>query len=358
MENGVVNIINNMDKSRFSNIICSLTTSDDYQYRISSDRRNIYNINKRDGNDITVPFKIASIIKKNQIDIVHARGWPTYLEGLLAAKLMCWRVKFIYSYHGRTIDDVQYIPKRRLKIQKYLSFFADCIMTLSNEMASEYASMIGINSENIKVIYNGVETDKFSGTNVELESLREELSIKKDDYVVGFVGRIDPVKDLQTLIDAIFIVKADINNIKLIIVGDGSEMAKLQNYLIGNGMMNNVIFTGQRDDIGSCLSIMNIYVQPSLYEGMSNTIVEAMAGEKTVLATNVGGTPELINHEVDGILFSPGKPEKLAQHILDLYQNPDKAHSLANKAYRKVIEKFSMFAMIENYEKLYTTLLT
>jgi len=358
LENGVVNLANFMERKRFSNIICSLTSSDEYQYRINSDRRFIYNLNKKDGNDVSVPFKIASIIKKEQIDIVHARGWPTYFEGILATKLMCRRVKFIFGYHGRTIEDVQYIPKRRLKAQKFMSFFDDCIMTLSDEMASEYARMIDINRDKIKVIYNGVDTDKLRATDVELESLREEFNIKKDDYVVGFIGRIDPVKDLQTLIDAIFIAKANISNIKLIIVGDGSERTKLQNYVNSNGMMNNVIFTGQRDDIGACLSIMNIYVQPSLYEGMSNTIVEAMASGKVVIATNVGGTPELIDHEENGILFTPGKPEELESHIQNLYLNPDKAHSLANKAYHKATKDFSISSMIENYEKLYTTLLT
>lgn len=358
LENGVVNLTNFMDQEKFSNIICSLTCPDEYQYRINPERRNVYSLNKRDGNDFTLPFKIASIIKKEHIDIVHSRGWVAYVEGILAAKLICRQVKFVFSYHGRTMEDVQYIPKRRLRAQRILSFFVDGIMTLSEEMAKEYASLININRDKIRVLYNGVDTEKFTSTKIESDRLRKELNIEKDDYVVGFVGRINPVKDIQTLLDAAPIVKKHIRKLKFVIVGEGDDRSRLQNYVSRNGMVNNVIFAGQRDDIADCLNIMDLYVQPSLYEGMSNTIVEAMATGRTVLATNVGGTPELIKHEVDGILFTPGNPEELAEYIKYLYDNPEKAYSLANNAYRKVIKQFSIPTMVKNYENLYTSLLT
>jgi glycosyltransferase involved in cell wall biosynthesis len=347
-----------MDQNRFSNILCSLTTPDEYQYRINPERRHIYNLNKKQGNDFTLPFKIASIIKKEHIDIVHSRGWPAYMEGILAAKLMCRQVKFVFSYHGRTIDDVQYIPKRRLKTQRILSFFVDCIMTLSEEMAKEYASLININGNVIRVIHNGVDTDKFTIKKKRSDRLRKELNIENDDYVIGFVGRINPVKDLQTLIDSVSIAKTYINSIKLIIVGEGDERPRLQDYVSRNGLENKVIFTGQRDDIADCLSIMDLYIQPSLYEGMSNTIVEAMATRRTVLATNVGGTPELLEHEVDGILFTPGNPEELADYIKYFYDNPEKAYSLANNAYTKAIKQFSIPTMVKNYENLYMGLVS
>lgn len=357
MENGTVNLVNFMERKKFANIICSLTPPDGYQYRINSERRITYNLNKKDGNDISVPFKIASIIKKEHVDIVHSRGWPTYLEGFLPAKLMCGHVKFIFSYHGKRIEDVPHIPKRRLYTERFLSFFVDCIMTLSGQMANEYASMINIKREKIKVIYNGVDIDKFRLTNAESNSLRKELNIEKDDYVIGFVGRVDPVKDIQTLINAVSIAKTHIQNIKLIIVGDGNERAKLQESVNRKKMENNVIFTGQRDDIPDCLSIMNLYVQPSLYEGMSNTIIEAMANGKVVVATEVGGTPELIEHEVDGLLFHPGSSEELAKYIIDLYKNPEKACILSDRACKKVKKQFSMSSMIKNYENLYMNLL-
>jgi sugar transferase (PEP-CTERM/EpsH1 system associated) len=356
MENGVVNLVNGMEYDRFSSIICSLTTSDEYQSRVIFERRNIYNLKKKDGNDLTIPFKIAAVIRKENIDIVHSRGWGTYLEGIVAAKLLCRKIKFIFSFHGKTIHELQHMPERRLRAQKFMSFFTDIILTLSEQMAQDYASMINITREKIRVIYNGVDTDMFTSDKCVPDKLKKELKIGENDFVVGFVGRIDPVKDIKTLIDAVYLVRPTIENIKIVIVGEGSEKKALEDYAINKGMGDCLIFTGQRDDIPAFLNMMDIYVQPSLYEGMSNTIIEAMACGCAVIATNAGGNSELIEHDKDGILFKPGNADELSGYIRRLYKDPIKRNSLAERSCEKAKGQFSLSSMVRNYENLYMDL--
>jgi sugar transferase (PEP-CTERM/EpsH1 system associated) len=357
MENGVVNLINRMEYERFSNVICSLTTSDEYQNRIISGRKKLYNLNKKEGNDFSIPFKIAEIIRKENIDIVHSRGWGTYFEGIVAAKLLCRKIKFIFSFHGKTIQELHHTPERRLRAQKMMSVFTDIILTLSDQMAQDYASMVNIAREKISFIYNGVDTDIFTSDTSGRHKLEREFNIGEDDFVIGFVGRVDPVKDIKTLIDAAYLLTPTIKNIKILIVGEGSEKKVLEDYAVNKGIGNCVIFTGQRDDIPAFLNMMEIYVQPSLYEGMSNTIIEAMACKCVVIATNAGGNPELIEHDKDGILFKPGNADDLSAYMQQLYNDPIKRNSLAERAYEKAKKRFSLESMIKNYENLYMSLM-
>jgi len=357
MENGVVNLINRMEYERFSNVICSLTTSDEYQNRIISKRKKIYNLNKKEGNDFSIPFKIAEIIRKEDIDIVHSRGWGTYFEGIVAAKLLCRKIKFIFSFHGKTIQELQHVPERRLRAQKMMSAFTDSILTLSDQMAQDYASMVNMAREKIGFIYNGVDTNVFTPDKSGQDKLKREFNIGEEDFVIGFVGRVDPVKDVKTLIDAAYLVAPTIKNMKIVIVGEGSEKRVLEDYAVNRGIGNCVIFTGQRDDIPAFLNIMEIYIQPSLYEGMSNTIVEAMACRCAVIATNAGGNPELIEHEKDGILFTPGDAHDLSGYIQQLYNDPLKRNSLAGRACEKAKGQFSLESMVKNYENLYMSLM-
>lgn len=356
MENGVVNLVNGMEYDRFLNVICSLTTSDEYQNRIIFERRNIYNLKKKDGNDLTIPFKIAAVIRKENIDIVHSRGWGTYLEGIVAAKLLCKKIKFVFSFHGKTIQELQHMPERRLFAQKLMSVFTDSILTLSEQMAQDYASMINITRERIRVIYNGVDTDIFTSDRSGSAKLKRDLNIGENDFVVGFVGRIDPVKDIKTLIDAVYLVRPTIKNIKIVIIGEGSEKKILEDYVMNKGMGDCVIFTGQRDDIPAFLNMMDIYAQSSLYEGMSNTIIEAMACRCAVIATNAGGNPELIKHGIDGILFQPRNADELSGYIQQLYKDSIKRNFLAERAYEKAKGQFSLASMVRSYEKLYMSL--
>jgi len=357
MENGVVNLVNKMEYGKFSNVICSLTTSDEYQKRIISERRKIYNLNKKEGNDFSIPFKIAEIIKKEDIDIVHSRGWGTYVEGIVAAKLLCRKIKFIFSFHGKTVGELQHIPERRLRAQKMMSVFTDIILTLSDQMARDYASMVNVAREKIGFIYNGVDTDIFTSDKSGQNKLKREFNIGKEAFVIGFVGRVDPVKDLKTLLDAAYLVKQNMKNIKIVIAGEGSEKKALEDYAVKKGIGNHVIFTGQRNDIPDLLNMMEIYVQPSLYEGMSNTIMEAMACRCAIIATNAGGNPELIEHDKDGILFKPGNAKDLSSYIIRLHNDPLKRNSLAERAYEKAKEQFSLESMVRNYENLYMGLM-
>jgi glycosyltransferase involved in cell wall biosynthesis len=173
------------------------------------------------------------------------------------------------------------------------------------------------------------------------------------------VGRLDPVKNLDGLFMA-FKRSIDLfsdKKARLLVVGDGQELPRLKDLSKALGLEKQVYFSGMRNDVGFCLSAMDVYVQPSFYEGHSNTILEAMASGIPVISTHVGGTPEIVTHGDSGFLFKPGDTEEIAMAIAELRNNSDKRGIMAEKGRQKVKDLFSVDTMVKNYIGLFDELL-
>lgn len=316
-------------------------------------------LNKKHGNDPGAILRLANIIKEKDVHIVHAQGWATYVEGLTATKLMN-RVgrKFVYAFHGKTMNDVLYgVPLRRRVVQNVISRFDDAIVAPSNHMASDYASEMKIPRSLIRVIHNGIDLSCYDGGTH--KNARKVLGIEDNAFVVGFVGRLDPVKNLDGLLMA-FKRSIDLfsdKKARLLVVGDGQELQRLKDLSKTLELEKQVYFSGMRNDVGFCLSAMDVYVQPSFYEGHSNTILEAMASGLPVISTHVGGTPEIVTHGDSGFLFKPGDTEEIAMAIAELRNNSDKRGIMAEKGRQKVKDLFSVDTMVKNYIGLFDELL-
>ncbi len=318
-------------------------------------------LEKKPGNDIGAVLRLSKIIKERDIHIVHAQGWATYVEGFLATRMATGvSRKFIYAFHGKTMDDViNGIPFRRRVMQRIISRFDDAIVAPSEHMANDYASEMQIPRSLIRVIYNGIDLKCYSGNR---GSVRKNMGIKDNAFVVGYVGRLDPVKNLDVLLKAfkrsleISPLSENSDMATLLVVGDGPELLRLKDFSKRLDIDNKIIFTGMRPDVGSCLSAMDVFVQPSFYEGHSNTILEAMASGLPVISTLVGGTPEIITHGETGFLFQPSDMEKIAVTIGLLYQNPDIRMKTAENGRLKVRAMFSVENMVKKYIALFDEL--
>ena len=343
------------------NIVCSFTEPNESFIKNNDNGQKVISLGKSSGNDFTIVNKLRTVIEENKIDIVHAQGWATYIEGLLATKFFAKKkCKFIFAFHGKTINDLQKgIPWRRRVAQKYAGIFSDRIITPSRAMASDYAETFNISKSKIQIIYNGIDIKKFS---VKPENSKEKIGIGKDEFVVGFVGRLDPVKNVSGLIQSFYkfiqkIPRQYLDKTLLLIVGDGEEKEKLTTLVSKLGISGNVIFYGQTSEIPLCLAAMDVYVQPSLYEGQSNTIIEAMAASLPVISTNVGGTHEIIENEVDGLLFNPNDYLGIANAILRFYNNQLFKKQISENANRKSSSMFDVVNMVSGYEKLFHDIL-
>lgn len=357
LENGIVNLINLMNKDLFSHSICCMTNSGVFADRIRRDDVKIFELHKKSGNDFTLPIKMKQIFTKENVHIVHARGWGTYLESLIASKLTRSVKGCVFGFHGKTFEDLNVENKRRARIQRILSLFTDKILTLSQSMKLDYSQAVGINEDKISVIWNGVDLSRFA-VNVDRTLERLKLGFSANNFIIGCVARIDPVKDIGTLLKAFSLASKKYTNLKLLIVGDGSSLPLLKRDADYMGLNDTVVFTGIRDDVPVLLKIMDLYVQPSLYEGVSNTILEAMASGLPVVATNVGGNPEIVIDNATGLLIPPGNAEILKDTILSFYNDPEKIKKFGSAGLNRAQTEFSMERMIDSYEKFYKTLVS
>jgi len=355
MENVLINLINKMNESKYNHFICCYNADDNFIQRLSRTDTDITILKKRKGNDLTIPFKIAKICNRKQIDIIHARGWTMYAEGLLASKISPSVKGFIYGFHGKTFEDVLNKKRRRMFMEWFLARFTARIVTLSEGMRDDYASSVYIRKKRITVINNGIDIQKFS-KKIDKNKIRKKFGISPEEIVLGCVARLDPVKDLITLLKGYKMAQKCKADISLLIVGDGPCMDQIKKISCKFKLKNKIIFTGMRNNIPELLQLMDVYVQTSLYEGMSNTILEAMAAGLPVIATSVGGNNEIVIHKKTGLLIPPKEPGALSKAINCLYVDPEKRKEYGKQGHLKVKHSFSIKKMVTNYQYLYDNL--
>lgn len=344
-----------------SNFVCSFQEPCDLSRQLGRKEAGFRCLNKGEGNDLRTIAALARLIDEESIDVVHAQGWGTFIEGLIASKLRTIRgPAFIYAFHGKTMDDVAYgVPLRRRLAQRIAHLWTDACIAPANHMADEYSRTVGVRRSRIELIHNGIDMSRFGR---ELHgNARASLGLTPDDFVVGFVGRLDPVKNIQGILEIFIHIRAclggDKARARLILVGEGSARKDAERTVASRGLQECVVFAGLRADVAKCMAALDVYLQPSFYEGLSITILEAMATGIPVVSTAVGGTPEIISHGVNGLLYRPDEPGKMAEAIVNLYRDPFFCADLGRRGREHVRGLFSVTKMVEKYENLYRRVL-
>jgi glycosyltransferase involved in cell wall biosynthesis len=206
--------------------------------------------------------------------------------------------------------------------------------------------------EKFTVIHSGVDLSRFSGVAGDISKVRQEMNLPEDAFVVGTTGRLTAVKGHIHLLQAAAGILNHSNNIYFVLLGDGERRDDLRKYADQEVIAGNVRFLGWRSDVASALSAFDVFVFPSLNEGMGKAIVEAMAMGKPVIASDVGGIPDLVVHGANGLLVPPADSEALVHAVLDLYENPDKRKKMG-EAGRQMAAEYGIDAMLRKIEELY-----
>lgn len=348
LENGVVNVVNHLSTDQFSSSICCLKQAGEFAGRINPGVP-IVEMDWKSGNDPALPFRLAGLFRKTRPDIVHTRNAESFFYGFLGAKLAGVQC-VIHSEHGRTFND----RAIRFRVQRWFSAHTQAVFSVSKQLRDELVSRIGIPYQSIQVLYNGVDLERFGCG--DRTTARQKLNLKDADIVIGSVGRLVPVKNYPLLLAAIAALAR--KDIVVLLVGEGPERSALESLGKALGLENQVRFLGHRDDVTSLLAAMDVFVLPSLSEGMSNTLLEAMASGVACVASAVGGNPELISHGSDGFVFASDDTAALTAHLQNLCSDADLRKKLGDAARARMVREFSIQAMIERYETLYRTTLT
>ncbi len=344
LENGLVNLINHIPEDRYRHaIVCLNGYSESFRSRINKPVE-IHDMRKREGQDIGMHFRLWKLFRKLSPEIVHTRNLAT-LEAAVPAMLAGARIR-IHGEHGFDMGDLDGTSRKHQFIRRLYSPFVSRYIPLSRHLEHYLESKIGISGKRITQIYNGVDAAKFHPE-------------KKEDgkVVIGTVGRMQSVKDQITLVKA-FIRLLEIapqlrERVRLLIVGDGPLRKEAISMLEASNCSDLADLPGARNDVPELMRKMDLFVLPSLAEGISNTILEAMATGLPVIATKVGGNPELVEEGVTGTLVPPSDPEATAQSMLTYLAEPDLLARQSAAARCRIEEKFSLESMVRAYMKVY-----
>ena len=349
LENGVVNLINSLQSDQYTHSIVTLKGHNaDFAERIKTANVQFYNLAKKNGNDLGIFWRMNQLLKQLQPDILHTRNTAT-LELQLVA---WWRgVKLrIHGEHGWDVNDMhgQNLTYRRLR--KLLKPFVHQYIALSKEARDYLLNIIKVKPERLNHICNGVDKTKFSP---------KELMNPTSPFIIGCVGRLEEVKNHVLLAEAFVIASQRTQgkvNVQLHLIGEGSCRDKVETLLAQGGCTDTTWLAGNRGDVAELMMNFDVFVLPSLAEGISNTILEAMACGLPVIATNVGGNVELVQHDESGYLVSVSSAEDMAQRILSYINAPDLKAQHGKQGRMLVEQKFSIQAMTKAYDSLYRSI--
>jgi len=350
----IFSLIKSYNKELFNPIFCCLGNKEKIAEKLEQHGIEVITLNRTNYNRLS--FKIIkelyTIIKNKNIHILRTHRYRSNLYGRIAGWLAGVPV-IISSVHDNYRSDKKI--ERRL-INKFLSKITDKIVAVSESIKKDIIKYDKIDPSKIEVIKNGVDTLIFRPQSKDYELLKS-LGINNDEIVIGFVGRIVPAKGLEYLLEAFSYVKKELNNIKLLIVGDGAILRNLKNYSIELGISEYTIFTGERQDIQKILPCIDIFVMPSIAEGLPNALLEAMASGKPIVTTKIGGIPEIIKDRFNGLIIPDKNSEILAKAIKELITDKDLSEKLGKNARYFIIENYSIEAITKKWEDLYFSIL-
>lgn len=301
--------------------------------------------------------KLTDLVNDNKINIVHSMGSRADFFARMACRNM-YDVKNI-STIAMLVEgyDVNLFRKAFYKLADcYSSKFVSHFIAVSNALKTKLILKRKIPLKKISVIYNGVELDKYNPEREDLEGLRQSLGIDDDCIVVGSIGRLVYQKGFQYFIEAADIIGNN-NKTRFIIVGEGPEEKNLKARVKASTISDVFMFTGQRFDIPQILKICDIFVLPSILEGLPRVVIEAMAMAKPIVATDISGVREQLSHNHDGLIVPPKNPQALAEAITHLIDDKNKANELGKKARSSAELKFDLKQTVRNMERLYQNLL-
>ncbi|SEQ88626.1 sugar transferase, PEP-CTERM/EpsH1 system associated [Nitrosomonas sp. Nm51] len=359
LENGLVNLINTIPSSRYRHAIICLEDYTDFRNRIIRNDIEIISLNKREGYDLKLYLKLFTVLRKLKPDIIHTRNLAA-LEAQIIA-VAAGIKKRIHSEHGRDISDLKGENFKYNMLRRVVYPFVGHFITVSQDLESWLTRLLGISPERISQIYNGVDHDRFSPGLSSYCRFSPEGFFTEGAFIIGSVGRMEAVKDYPNLVRAFLLILEKFpearNRMRLMIVGDGSTRKECTRLVRKAGASNIVWFPGERSDIPEFMRMMDLFVLPSLAEGISNTILEAMSSGLPIVATRVGGNVELVEDTRTGRLVASGSTTELADAILDYFTAPGLALEHGRSARQKIETNFSITTMINKYLDVYDQVL-
>lgn len=333
--------------ARIDSVVCCLDEPGAWAAELEAMQVPVISLGRAPGFQPQLVGRLARILKERDIDVVHCHHYSPYVYGLLAS-LLAPKARIVFTEHGK-LSDAGPSRKRRL-VNPILSRLPGRLFAVSADLRQHMIAE-GFPARRLGVLYNGIDPGERPTATQRLQA-RADLGVPPDGFVAGTVGRLDPVKNLGLLLGAHALLIAKHPNARTVIVGDGPERAALEATAATLGISRSVVFAGYRNDVRTLMPAFDVYVNCSTYEGVSLTILEAMAATLPVVATPVGGNPEVIVEGETGLLTT-GSARALADALAALALDPRRRRVMGDAGRWRVKKHFSITRMVDQYAGAY-----
>jgi len=314
----------------------------------------VISLQRKPGIDIGTAKRLKAYCKAQNVDVIHAHQYTPFFYSSMS-RVIGNRLPVLFTEHGRTFPDFR--RSKRVFANQFLFSKKDSVIAVGNQVKRALIENEGIAEKKIEVIYNGIDVQRFIPKPEVRDQTRRNLGIESDETVIIHVARLDPLKDHLSAIRAFGLLK-ETPGIKLLIVGEGPESNNIKAEINNLDLQASVSMLGLRDDIPDLLNAADACLLTSRSEGIPLTLAEAMATQLPVVATKVGGVPEIVNDGETGFLCEAGDTKSLAASITELYNSPEQRAAFGQAGRRRIIEHFNADEMHKQYQSKYLQMAT
>lgn len=297
---------------------------------------------KRKGFDVRLIFALRRLLRNEEVDVVHTHNFAPLIYGSLAARLC--GIGTLNTRHGRAA----------LTTHQLIWALTNRVVAVSEDARRELMRHNRIRPEKVQVIINAIDLTQYKSVAAPSQDRRCELGIPGGALVCGIVGRLSREKDHRTLLMAFDTLLKSGSSAHLVIVGGGPLEGGLKSLVQSLGMGDRVHFLGFRSDVAELLRLFDLFVLSSTEEGISLTLIEAMAAGLPIVATRVGGNPEVVTDGETGILVESGRPAELASALESLLRDPDTRRRMGQRGREIAMQRFDIERLVDEYQAIYT----
>jgi len=295
--------------------------------------------------DMAAAAAIRGFLHDNEIDILHAHNLAPLVYGGIAAHLLRPRPRIIYSEHNQIYRAT---PFQKSKFWWYANL-ADEIVAVSHDLKRTLQDKIRVRPP-VVTVHNGIDGGRFTSID---SQVRQELGIGDDEFVVGTAVVLSEQKGITYMLQAARLVADEDPSVRFVLAGDGPLREELVAEAKSLGLGDRVLFPGYRRDVPELITAYDVYALSSLWEGLPLALLEALAIGRPIVATTVGGNPEVVEDGVNGFLVPPRNPEKLAARILDLKRDDELVARIRSANRERFESEFSLPCMVKNHAALF-----
>lgn len=309
----------------------------------------VHPLGKREGLDPRLVFRLRRLILHTAVDVVHSHNFSTWLYTALALRGLTRSVRHVHTEHS----NVEF-RARRYWLERLLGRMTTYTVAVSAAVRDTMIGDIGIPPDRVRLIYNGIDTKRFAPDAARRQSMRQALGVGADAVVIGIVARLAAVKDHATLVRAFARLRCSCARpVQLVLVGEGPERIALEREVAAHGLGADVHLAGEQHNTDDWLRAFDIYALSSISEGMNLTLLEAMSTGLPVVATDVGGNPEIVRDGETGLLAPARDADAMAAALARLVESDTLRARMGAAGRGRVEECFSQESMLQAYSELY-----